>query len=128
MVGHIFAFPSGTAGVSGTVELDFDYELKRSDAGRTFVVNKASLVTLSLLAGAAEHVGVTYYFVKAGAGNVIIQLQSDDVVADSSANGTIQDTTAADAGWANLTLRLVSFAAGVGTWVILSGHGTWETT
>ncbi len=73
--------------------------------------------------GAAED-GLRITFIKGGAGRVTIQAADVDIVADSSAGGTIYNDVAGEI-YATITLEYVH---AVVTWVIVGAHGTWVTT
>ena len=103
------------------------------------VVAKTNGATLALLAnnvvgGAsavvnlpvllAGNVGQRLTVTFGGTVAVTISAGAGVTVSDSSAGGTLADTTVGEAGWANVTLQAVSTTQ----WVIVGGDGTWTTT
>jgi hypothetical protein len=99
------------------------YNVTTTDTGKTLVMNSANDKIFNLPSVDATNVGTFYTFVKIGAGKVTIDATDSDLIADSSAGGTIYDSQAAET-YANITLQLVSATQ----WVITGFNGTWTTT
>lgn len=97
--------------------------LTTADFGKTITVNSGSTQTINLPSVDATNIGGWFTIVKLGAGQVTIDAPDSDLIADSSAGGTIYNNVAAET-YAVITLQLVSATQ----WVIVSAHGTWTTT
>jgi hypothetical protein len=99
------------------------YNVTTTDTGKTLVMNSANDKIFNLPSVDATNVGTFYTFVKIGAGKVTIDAADSDLIADSSAGGTIYDSQASET-YATITLQLVSATQ----WVITGFNGTWTTT
>ena len=115
---------SGTATIAKyTVQAaDSGITLTGSDFGKTITVNSASAETIYLPSVSSTDIGAQFSFVKLGAGNLTIVAADSDIIADSTAGGTIVNDTAAQT-FATMTLRLVTDTK----WVLMWGDGTWTT-
>lgn len=80
-----------------------DYTITTADAGKRIVVNKTSLVTLTLPSVTANDVGMVFKFTKKNTGNVKIQASDSDTIVDSAAGGYILESS----GLAYATVNLV---------------------
>jgi hypothetical protein len=69
-----------------------------------------------------DYKGVWFTFVKLTAYNLVIDAQAGEYIANSSASGQVQNTTAAQT-YATITLVSVSNTQ----WMIEGAHGTWTT-
>ena len=65
-----------------------------------------------------------YTFVKKAAGTLTIDPGANNFIADGAASATLSDSVAAET-YATCTVRLISSAASVNTWVIIGAHGSW---
>lgn len=91
--------------------------------GKTLRMNSASDYTFTLPSVDLSSDGAHVTFMKEGAGKVTIQAADSDLIADSSAGGTIYDDVAAEL-YATITLEYVH---AIVTWVVVGAHGTWVT-
>lgn len=100
-----------------------NYTVLTTDSKKTLTMNNSALRTFTLPSGVVGNVGLRFTFVKLGAGQVTIQAQAGDTIADSSSGGSIYGNRAAET-YATITLQLVA----ANKWVILGFDGTWTTT
>jgi hypothetical protein len=101
-----------------------DYTITTSDFGKTLRMNSGSDKTFTLPSVSAVDDGARLTVVKLGAGKVTIQAADSDIIADSTAGGTIYNNTAAQI-YADVNLEYVDATV---TWVIRGAHGSWTTT
>ena len=71
----------------------------------------------------ATNIGLTYTFARINTGSVIVDAADSDLIADSTAGGTIYCNTAGQT-YATISLRLITATQ----WAIVGAHGTWTTT
>ena len=115
-------FGDGT-NLSFTVQAaDTGIALTTADFGKTITVNSGSVQTIFLPSVSSADIGGQFSFVKLGAGNLVIDAADTDVIADSSAGGTIYNDTSSQV-YATIGLRLVTDTK----WVVLWGDGCWST-
>lgn len=89
---------------------------------RAYLVNSASAVTITLPAVVAANIGDWIEVYKMGAGNVTVQANGSDFIADGGAGSGIANTAGAgEARAANIILRCVA----AGQWTVKSMLGTW---
>lgn len=100
-----------------------NYTVTTSDFGKLLVMNSASDKTFTLPSVTSSHVGAILTFAKIAAGKVTIDAADSDVIADSAAGGTIDNSQSTET-YATLVIQLVSETK----WSVVGGHGTWSTT
>jgi len=98
------------------------YDVLVADKGKTLVMDAASAKIFNLPSVAAGDIGIWFTFAKVNTGKVTIQAADSDIIADSSAGGTIYDDMITM--YDSITLQLVSATQ----WVITGLDGTWVTT
>lgn len=97
-----------------------DYAVLREDVAITFAMDSLSPQTFFLPFVDGSNLGIWYTFVKLGSGAVAIKAYGTDVIATSSAGGTVTNSQAVEL-FSTITIQFVS----VGKWVITSSTGTW---
>jgi hypothetical protein len=100
------------------------YVILITDFGKSLRMNSADAEIFTLPSVDATNDGAKVTLIKIGAGNLTIQAADSDKIADSSAGGTILNSTAAQT-WATITLEYCDATV---TWNVIGAHGTWTTT
>jgi hypothetical protein len=99
---------------------------------QTFVQTGTATNTYNLPTGdlsasiAPDTPPLKYTFVKNSANALTIGAGPGNAIADSSAGGSITDSTSTET-YATITLQLVSSASSVNLWAVVGAHGTWQT-
>jgi hypothetical protein len=119
---------SGVSGYSGAaygtvVPKTSTYGVSTADNGLTFTMTSGSSQNFNLPSVGASDVGISFTFVKLGAGTVVIDAADSDTIADSGAGSTIYNSQSGEV-YATITLQLASETK----WVITGSMGTWVTT
>lgn len=86
-------------------------------------VSSGTTQTLNLPTIAAGNIGTTFTIVKLGAGQVTIQANTGQYIADSSAAGTIYNNQSLQT-YATITIMAVTTTK----WIIIGYSGTWTTS
>jgi hypothetical protein len=124
-----WAAAAGGGGGAATLLTKTDnYSVTKADTNKVIVMNAATEKTFSLPSVDSGDVDDTdealvYTFVKVAAGKLIIDAADSDIIADSSAGGTIYNDQAGET-YATITITLVTATQ----WVIKGGDGIWSTT
>jgi hypothetical protein len=106
-----------------TIDGSSGLTLTAGDIGKTVIVNSSSDRTIYLPSVDSSHIGARFVVWKLGSGKVTIDAADSDTIMDSSAGGTIYNSSSTET-WACLILRLESASQ----WGIQGGVGTWTTT
>lgn len=106
-----------------TIDGSSGLTLTTSDIGKTVVVNSSSDRTIYLPSVDSGHIGARFIIWKLGSGKVTIDAADSDTIMDSTAGGTIYNSSSTET-WACLILRLETATQ----WGIQGGVGTWTTT
>ncbi|MCX6113149.1 MAG: collagen-like protein [Proteobacteria bacterium] len=115
---------TGAGGGAYTVSEKTDnYGVQLADVGKTLVMNSSSDKSFTLASVSSGDIGTWYTFVKKGTGRVTITTADSDIIADSSAGGSIYNDES-DEIYATITIELVDETQ----WDIVGGHGVWTTT
>jgi len=88
---------------------------------KVYTVNSGSAVTLTLPAVIAANVGDFIEVYKLGVGNLTVTAGGSNTIGAGGAGTTVTNSTAGEAGAANLILRCVA----AGQWMVKSLLGTW---
>lgn len=99
-----------------------DYELDPTDVYKTVTMDSIAAKTLTIPSGLTT--GVYFEFVKLGAGRLTIQMSGSEIVADSTAGGTVYDTEATDI---ITKIRMQKITSTKWTLELLT-EGKWTTT
>ena len=99
------------------------YNVQTSDVAKTLTMSNASGAQFTLPSVGVGDLGIWYTFVKLGTGQLTIATSDTDVIADSSAPGTIYNNVAGET-YATLVVEL----ANTTQWVITGASGTWVST
>ena len=98
------------------------YSVQTTDTAKTLTMSNTSSAQFTLPSVGASDLGIWYTFVKLSTGKLIIATSDSDVIADSSAPGTIYNNVAGET-YATLVVEL----ANTTQWVITGSVGTWIT-
>ena len=96
--------------------------LTTADFGKTITVSNGAGETVTLPDIGAGDIGGTFTIIKLNSGTVTVDAVGSDVIADSTAGGGINNTSATET-FANITVQV----AAADKWVVVGGHGTWTT-
>lgn len=97
-----------------------DYLVVVGDTGKVLTMSHAAIKTFTLPTIASGDIGTQITFVKKGAGQVTIQANTGQKIADSSVAGTIYNSLASET-YATITLVAISTTQ----WVIKGFDGSW---
>jgi hypothetical protein len=106
-----------------TVDGSNGITLTTSQIGMTVIVNSSSDRTVNLPSVDSSYIGATFTIWKLGTGKVTIDAADSDTIMDSSAGGTIYNSSTTEI-WACIRLRLQTATQ----WAIDGGVGNWTTT
>jgi len=118
--GAVHKYATTAVTISGTTTLT------TGDFGKTYTMTaSAGNCEFDLPSVDAGDVGGWFRFVKAStaSGTLTVDAADSDIIADSSAGGTIYDDEATET-YATITIQL----AAATQWVITGAHGSWTTT
>jgi hypothetical protein len=99
-----------------------DYAIVPADNGNIIIMNSASARVFTLPSISADSVGFSVTLQKRGAGNVTVQAQAADYIADSGVGQYVRNTTATET-YASITLAYTQ----TNRWQIMAASGTWST-
>jgi len=88
---------------------------------KAYTVNSGSAVTLTLPEVVTANVGNFVEIHKLGAGNLVVTAGGSDTIGAGGAGTSVTNSTAGEAGAANIILRCVA----PGQWMVKSLFGTW---
>jgi len=100
-----------------------NYTVTTADFGKTLRMNAASAKTFTMPSVGTADDGSRISFSKLGAGKVIIDAADSDLIANSSAGGTLYNNTAELYAVVNL-----EYIHATVTWTVRGAHGAWTTT
>jgi len=111
--------------VTAVTQASSPYALTSNQAGQVFTnTGSTASVTFNLpTITDSDDLGLEFTLVKLTDDNVVIDAAAGEYIADSSAGGQIQNTTAGET-YATITLVSVSTSQ----WMVKGAHGTWTTT
>lgn len=124
-----WAVPAGGGASTAVTNKTDTYNVQAGDLGtmpgaKVFTMNAATAKTFNLPSVGSGDIGKSITFVRLGAGSLTIDAADSDKIGSSGAGDTIYNDVSIEAGWANVTLLLVTETQ----WMIYAADGTWIST